>query len=125
MAHTVIEDEAGNLFCVWRGRLAAQVDRDDLPYPDRLDYLKPSRSGWDDIEGDEFELIRSGVDCPECEGSGRVEVLDTLRITPVSINQPTKMIDCPECRGTRYSWEYAHRFVTRAELEAMTEEGLP
>lgn len=125
MAYTVIEDEAGAFFLVAPGGLAAEIGREVLAHYGKLGCLNPSREGWNRIEGDEFELIRTVADCPECQGERRIEVLDTRRITPVSTDPPTKMIDCPECKGAGYTWEYARRFVTRSELESMTEEGLP
>ena len=38
--------------------------------------------------------------CPECKGTGKVEVEDKYRIHDLIIDIPYRKVECPKCKGS-------------------------
>lgn len=44
-------------------------------------------------------LKEEKISCPVCNGTGRVDVLDTDKVTSLTISPPYKEVDCERCSG--------------------------
>ena len=47
-----------------------------------------------------MQLIDKTNKCPECEGTGKVEVVDKYRIHSQIIDIPYRKVECQKCDGT-------------------------
>lgn len=55
---------------------------------------------WSSFEEQDWERsLDNTVDCPKCNGTGRIDVLDTERVNEFTITPPAKTVDCDKCKG--------------------------